>query len=219
MLRRITSIEPQKRAGSVRVDVFLDGSFGFSLGEELAAKLSTGALLSELEVAEYQREDGIHQVCDAALVLLSYRPRSISELRGRLLRRGFDPALVDDAMERLKAMGLVDDAAFAQFWVENRQNHRPRGRRLLQAELRAKGIGKEIVDGLLPGDDEEDTAAYLAAKRKVRSIGGLAWPEFRKKLGDYLLRRGFGYETAASIARRLWNELHQGEAEDPEAFD
>lgn len=214
MHRRITAIEPQKKPGSKRVNVFLDGSFAFSLKEELAARLVTGSLLSDAEVAAYQQEDDLHRVFDAALVLLSYRPRSVVELRGRLLRRGFEPTRVAEALERLQAMGVVDDAEFAQFWVENRQNHRPRGGRLLQAELRAKGIDREVIEGVLPDEQEEETSAYRVAQRKARSLEGLNWPEFRRKLGDHLVRRGFGYETANSTVKQVWKELHQGEDDD-----
>lgn len=219
MLRRITAIEPQKKPGSRRVNVFLDGSFAFSLDDELAARLMPGSSLSEVEIAEYRHEDDLHQVYDAALLLLSYRPRSVAELRGRLLRRGFDLTLVGETMERLQRMGVVDDAQFAQFWVENRQSHRPRGGRLLNAELRAKGIDREVIDDVLPDAEQEDAAAYQAAQRKAHSLQGLAWPEFRQKLGNHLVRRGFGYDTAASTVRRLWQELHEGPAKDPDGGD
>ncbi|MGI5837145.1 MAG: regulatory protein RecX [Chloroflexota bacterium] len=208
MLRRITAIEPQKRIGSKRVNVFLDGSFAFSLQDELAARLTPGSFLSDAEIAAYQHEDDSYRVLDAALTLLSYRPRSVFELRSRLLRKGFESGHIEDALERLKRMGVVDDADFAQFWVENRQRHRPRGGRLLQAELRAKGIERDVIESVLPDEQEEDAAAYRVAQRKARSLDGLDWQTFRKKLGDHLVRRGFGYETANYTVKKLWQELH-----------
>lgn len=214
MLRRITAIEPQKKPGSKRVNIFLDGSFAFSLQEDLAARLSPGSFLSDAELSTYQQEDDLHRVFDAALVLLSYRPRSAAELRGRLLRRGFEPAHITEVLERLQRMGVVDDLEFAQFWVENRQSHRPRGGRLLHAELRAKGIERESIESVLPDEQEEDAAAYRAAQRKARSLEGLEWPEFRRRLGDHLVRRGFGYETANSTVKKIWKEQHQGEEDD-----
>ncbi len=220
MLRQVTAIQPQERRGGRRVNVFLDGSFAFSLAEELAARLVPGSFLSEEEIADYVRQDDLHRVYDAALVLLSYRPRSVAELRSRLRRRGFDPSLVDDVLERLQRQGLLDDAGFARFWVDNRQTHRPRGGRLLYAELRSKGIDREIIDDVLPQAEEEDDAAYRVGRRKLCSLKGLDWREFRRRLGDYLVRRGFGYETADATARRLWNEEHGAAAEESgEDFD
>ncbi|MHB1161157.1 MAG: regulatory protein RecX [Chloroflexota bacterium] len=215
-MRRITSIEPQKRPGSRRLNVHLEGQYAFSLNEELAARLSPGVFLSEAEIVDLQRQDDLHQVYDAALTLLTYRPRSVAELRSRLLRRSFEPALVEEALEKLRKSGVVDDQEFAQFWVENRQSYRPRGGRLLHAELRAKGVDREIIDGVLPGPEEEETAAYRVGQRKARSLKGLEWREFRQRIGDHLLRRGFGYETVASTARRLWGEAHDPSAADPE---
>ncbi len=215
-MKRITSIEPQSRPGSRRLNVFLEGRFAFSLAEDLAAGLSPGSYLSDAEIMDLQRQDDLHQVFDAALNLLTYRPRSVSELRGRLLRKSFDPTLVEEALERLKNQKVVDDQEFAQFWVENRQSYRPRGGRLLQAELRSKGVEREIIDSVLPGPEEEESSAYRVGQQRARSLKGLEWREFRQRVGDHLVRRGFGYETAASVARRLWNEAHDAADADPE---
>lgn len=215
-MKRITSIEPQKKAGSRRLNIFLDGQFAFALDEELAARLSVGAYLSDAEILDLQRQDDLHRVYDAALTLLTYRPRSVAELRSRLLRRFFDPHLVEEALEKLRRSGVVDDREFAQFWVENRQSYRPRGSRLLQAELRAKGVDREIIEVVLPGPEDEEAAAYRVGRQKARSLKGLEWREFRQRIGNHLLRRGFGYEIAASTARRLWGESHDPHEADPE---
>ena len=207
-MKRITSIETQTRPESRRLNIFLDGKYAFSLAEDLAARLSTGSHLSDAEIRDLQREDGLYRVYDAALTLLSYRPRSVAELRDRLLRRSFDPLLVDETLEGLQRQGLVSDEQFAQFWVENRLSYRPRGGRLLQAELRAKGVDREIIDGVLPDHDDEESAAYRLAEKRACSLKGTDWREFRQRLGDYLVRRGFGYEMAGSVARRLWDETH-----------
>lgn len=187
--------------------MFLDGAFAFGLAEDLAARLVPGSYLSEVEVLDLQREDGLHQVLDAALLLLSYRPRSVAELRRRLLRKEFDPALVDQTLEKLERQRVIGDEEFARFWVENRQSHRPRGNRLLSAELRLKGVDRGTIDSVIPEPEEEEAAAYRAARAKLRSLRGLEWPEFRKRLGEYLVRRGFGYGVAAPTVRRVWDEV------------
>ncbi len=215
-MRQITAIEPQAKPGSRRLNVHLDGRYAFSLAEDLAARLRPGDYLSDAELADLRREDDLHQVYDAALNLLSYRPRSVAELRGRLERKGYDSQMIDEALTRLEAQGIVGDAEFARFWVENRQAHSPRGGRMLQSELRFKGVDRETIQGVLPDPDEEDNAAYRVAHSKARSLKGLEWREFRRRLGDYLVRRGFGYETANSVARRVWAE-ENGPAEDEDA--
>ena len=213
-MKRITSIESQSRPGTHRVNVLLDGSFAFALAEELAFTLVVGSFLSEAEVDDLQRRDDLHKVYDAALNLLSYRPRSVSELRMRLLRKSLDPVLVEEALERLKREKVLDDTEFAQFWVDNRRSHRPRGGRMLQAELRAKGVDREIIQEVLPEPSEEEDAAYRLALRKANSLANADWREFRQRLGEHLVRRGFGYDVAGRVARRLWEERGQAEPDD-----
>ena len=208
-MRQITAIEKQAKLGSKRLNVYLDGKYAFSLAEDLAARLRPGDYLSDAELADLRREDDVHQVYDAALNLLSYRPRSVAELRGRLERKGYDNPMIDEALTRLEKLGVVGDAEFARFWVENRQVHSPRGGRMLRSELRFKGVDRETIEGALPDSEAEDDAAYRVAHSKARSLKGLEWREFRRRLGDFLVRRGFGYETAKSVARRVWAEENE----------
>ena len=213
-MRQITAIEQQAKRGSGRLNVHLDGRYAFSLAEDLAVRLRPGDYLSDLEVAELRRADDLHQVYDAALTLLSYRPRSVAELRGRLERKGYDTQMIEEALAKLEQQGIVGDAEFARFWVENRQAHSPRGGRMLRTELRFKGVDRDTIDTVLPPPEEEEGAAYRVAHSKARSLNGLEWREFRRRLGDYLVRRGFGYETASSVARRIWAEEHSGAGDD-----
>jgi regulatory protein len=104
---------------------------------------------------------------------------------------------------------LIDDAAFATSWVEVRDRSGPRSRRLLASELRLKGVPRETAAEVTAGIDEPD-AAYRAAQRKARLLTGKPFDEFQRKVGDLLLRRGFGYETTSSTVRRLWEETGGG---------
>jgi regulatory protein len=100
----------------------------------------------------------------------------------------------------------VDDEAFAQFWVENREQFRPRGPRALRYELRRKGIGQEAIDQALEGVDPL-ADAYQAAARKAQQLSHLDQPEFFRKLVDYLARRGFDYDVAKEVTNRYWLEF------------
>src|SRR5512133_1163257 len=126
------------------------------------------------------------------MTLLSSRPRSVSELRGRLERKGHDPEMVEEVLGKLEKQGIIGDEEFARFWVENRQAHNPRGGRMLSMELRFKGVDRQTIEGALPAEEEEDEAALKVARSKARSLKGLEWMEYRRKMGDFLVRRGFG---------------------------
>lgn len=203
---RVTAIEKQRRGK--RVNLFLDGRFALGLSLEAAAQagLRVGDEVDDERLQALRAEAAGADAMAASLRLLSYRPRSEAELRQRLARRGTPPALVDSTIERLRELGLVDDAAFAQAWVDSRDRASPRGRRLLRQELLAKGMDSDTSRELLESVDEPD-AALRAASRRAASLRDLSYDEFRRRLGDFLRRRGFGYDTIRRTVDRLWREL------------
>ena len=110
------------------MNVFLDGSFAFSLEAEVAMKenLQLEQELSEDKIEALTGADLFQRCLNAAFRYLSYRPRSEAELRERLKRRGFEADSMEAVLTRLREQGLVDDLAFAQFWKDNRETFRPR---------------------------------------------------------------------------------------------
>ena len=195
------------------VSVFIDGSFLFSIGEEVAVKagLDVGQHLSAEQIEKLKQVDLFQSCHGAALHYLSYRPRSEAEVRQRLRRRGFNDEVVDKVIVGLKEGGLIDDAAFAQYWRDNRLSFRPRSKRLIKLELRQKGVAIETANELVEDLDDEK-AAYEAGLKKARVLSGLDHSEFHSRLSGYLRRRGFDYETIGSTVARLWQERQNGAA-------
>lgn len=203
----ITDIRPQKKRHD-RVNVFIDGRYAFSLDQLSAhdAHLEIGQEVSEGRLSELLDKAGLDSTLSVALRYLAARPRSERELRTRLRQRKIREAVIDRTVEQLKSQGLLDDFTFAQYWVDQRVTFRPRSRRMLEMELRQKGInGSAIDDVTLDMDDEAE--AYRAAQRRARSLPMDDFDAFFKKLVDHLGRRGFGYGTASKTARGLWAEL------------
>jgi len=99
----------------------------------------------------------------------------------------------------------VDDMAFAQFWKDNRESFSPRSQWLTKLELRRKGVADDIIDQVVAGVDD-DSSAYQAAMGKARSLLRSDYQGFRRRLGEYLKRRGFGYEVIRRTVERLWQE-------------
>ena len=204
-MKTISAVKVQRR-GRERANIFLDGTFAFSLGKEVVEEqgLHLGQVLTDSQIEELVGTDLFGKCYNAALRLLSYRPRSDAEIRARLSRR-FGKEIIDRVLLQLKARQMVDDAAFAQFWRENRESFSPRSKRLLKLELRQKGIDPEVVDEVLEGFDD-DESAYRAAKRKGRTLER-DYETFRRKLGAFLGRRGFSYGVIKRTIERLWQEL------------
>ena len=204
MTGTITALEIQKNKPQ-RVNVFLDGEYAFSLALLYAAQLKRGQFLSAEEIEKLKWQDEREQAYDRALHFLSYRPRSQAEIAGYLFKKGWSEDVVTDAVNRLQQARLLDDVAFAQFWVENRQRFRPRSRAALRYELRTKGIASEIISAALEEVDEEETA-YSLARRKARQQAAPLSRDSQRKLGQYLARHGFPYAVINNVMRRLEEE-------------
>jgi regulatory protein len=205
----VTAIEHQRRPGARRLNVFLDGRYAFSLQDELAAELRVGQLLSADESAGLQQQDEQARAFESALAFLAYRPRSEREVEDRLARKQLSAGAIAHAVERLRRLGLLDDRAFAHYWVEQRQTHRPRGLRLLRQELSRKGVDREVGAAALEASVEQEPAeqaAYRAGLRRAQTLGAADEGEFTRRLGPFLVRRGFDYEAARAACRRLWSD-------------
>ena len=190
-----------------RVNVHLDGRFAFSLAAEVAVdeRLRVGQELSADDVAALAGADRFQCCLSSALRYLSYRPRSESEVRQRLGRHGFDGAGVDGVIARLKEKGLVDDAAFALFWKDNRESFSPRSGRLTWLELKRKGVADDIISQVTGAIDDGDSA-YRAALGKARSLPQADYDIFRQRLAGYLKRRGFSYGVINRTVEQVWRE-------------
>jgi len=195
-----------------RINVFLDGKFAFSLGAEVVVKenLQVGQELSSSQIEALTHSDHYHRCFDAAVHYLGYRPRSESEMRVRLHRRGFTDESIEAVISRLKEQGLLDDMAFAQFWKDNRESFSPRSQRLARLELRQKGVAVDIIDEVVGTIDDEDSA-YQAAVSKAGKLSLSDYETFRRRLGEYLRRRGFDYGVINQTVERVWQE-HGGRA-------
>ena len=204
-MSKITAIRAGRRRGK-RANVFLDGGFTFSLEDEVAIRegLQVGQELSANQIEALARSDCFHRCLNTAANYLGYRPRSEFELRERLQRRGFDGDSVDAVLAKLKEQGVVDDMAFAQFWRDNRQSFSPRSQWLTKLELRRKGVAADIIDQVVDAVDDE--SAYRAALSKARSLSPSDYQSFRRRLGEYLKRRGFGYGVINHTVERIWQE-------------
>lgn len=208
-MKKITAIEAQKKRSN-RVNVYLDGEFAFGLERITAAWLSVGQELDEKKIGQLQAEDARERALQQALLFLSYRARSESEIRKNLRRHEIPEPVIEETLERLRRDGLANDDRFARAWVENRSTFRPRSRRLMALELRQKGLDEESVSSALTDVDDE-ALAHEAAQKRASRLTGLEWSEFRTKLSGFLARRGFSYSVIAAVVTRIWNETHNEE--------
>lgn len=196
----VTALELQKRRKE-RVNVHLDGEFAFGLSLHLAADLQRGQFLADAQIAALQALDQAEQAYRSALRYLAARPRSRAETERHLARKGFGPEVIPGVLERLAAQEYLDDEDFARFWVENRSRFRPRSGAALAGELRQKGVDRDTARAAAGAVDDEE-AAWAAVAPKLPRWRMLPVSELDKKLGAYLARRGFDYDTIRRVSRR-----------------
>jgi len=208
---KVTALKAHPRNKS-QVKVYLDGAFAFNLAKMVGARLRIGQELDAADLERLRHADAQEQAYDYALKFLASRPRSEAEVRRRLRARQVEAEVVEAAIARLRRAGLVDDEAFASYWVENRMTFRPKSKRVLLAELKNKGVREaEVLAQAVSGADDAEAAYRLAAKRASR-MQGLAYADFCRRLGDFLARRGFDFEVIQPIVRRVWQETHATES-------
>jgi len=159
---------------------------------------------------------------EIAVRFLSTRPRTRWELERRLRRAAATDEVITATLDRLAAMGYVDDTAFARWWAEQRDRHAPRGRRMVEAELRQHGVPREVLESLrgeelvepvldadsLPGGEVGRARTVLDRHLKGRPIP----PDLkaRQRIGAFLMRRGFDPETVRAAIREAAAESTPG---------
>jgi regulatory protein len=208
----ITTIAPQakkRKSLGQRANVFVDGKFSFALDVALIEKyqLARGQAIDAAFLSQLLQEDGDAKARAAALHFLSYRPRSVQEVRARLERDDWPAEVITRVLAQLQTEGFLSDEVFSSLWVENRTLGKPRGARVLRQELRQKGVDRETIEESLPNAEEESENAVVAArallKSKARAWSALDERARRDKFYQAMQRRGFSFP----VAKRAWEQL------------
>jgi len=205
-MHKITAIEPQKK-NPQRVSIHLNGEYAFGLSRIVAAWLEVGQELSDEKISTLQKEDEREVVYQKALHFLSFRPRSVQEVRRNLEKKKIPAGLIDETLERLRQGGLIDDEAFTRMWIENRSEFRPRSSSMLRMELVRKGVEAEVIQSVLDEGVDDESLAFEAARKYAHRLEDLDWQKFRSRLGGFLARRGFSYSTISPLLSKIWKEI------------
>src|SRR3989304_1649696 len=147
----ITSIKQQKNKD--RVNVYLDDVFGFGIDLDnfVLLNLKVDQELTEKEVEEIVRKAEFQKTLDKLLRFATLRPRSEKEVKDYFRRKKVHESLHEELANRLNRLELIDNEKFAKWWVEQRQNFKPKPKRIQNQELRIKGVDKEIIEEVLGG--------------------------------------------------------------------
>ncbi|PKM81814.1 MAG: hypothetical protein CVU89_07240 [Firmicutes bacterium HGW-Firmicutes-14] len=161
--------------------------------------LSEGALeIIEviMKIKNNENHSGTREAKDYALRFISYRPRTVWEVKQRLTIRGYKSDIISGVIEFLNEYDFLNDEKFARMWVRNRTNEKPCGRYRIYCELRQKGVAKDIIEKALAGfsQEKEHQMSVSLVEKKCRKTSF-----DYKKLQGFLLRRGFDPEIVKKV--------------------
>ena len=133
------------------------------------------------------------------------RPRSIEELKEKLRNKKFSDDEIEETVEYLVETKLLDDRAFTKSWIAYRLS-RPFGFRRIYSELSSKGVAKEIIEEAIAqakGEYAETDVILEVARRRWERLSGIDPQKKKKRLCDFLLRRGFPMDAVMKVLKKL----------------
>ncbi len=202
----ITALKQQVR-NSARTSIFIDGEFAFGVHADLAVRegLYVGQQLSESDMSTLLCSEKILRGRSTALRYLAYAPRTEHQVRQRLAQKGFTKNELDDIIADLDELGYIDDRAYAVEYAEARFKNKGYGPGRIRRELVEDGVSHDYVAEAVAAAASADmysmSAKKIAEKFRDRVEGSLS--ERKKKLADYLIRRGYGYTLSKELAREV----------------
>lgn len=193
----ITSIKQQVKQKN-RYSIFVDGKYAFSLSEGalLDSKIVSGQEIDPTDLKRFKQLSAEDKITGVVLRYAAQRPHSEWEIQEYLRRKQASEPASEKILQKLRHIGLIDDAAFARSWVENRRLLKPTSRRKLQLELQQKRVSQAVIDEVMRRDsqeiDERSVLYELAKKKRTRYSD-------KTKLMQYLARQGYGYDDIKSV--------------------
>ncbi|MBU3978817.1 recombination regulator RecX [Patescibacteria group bacterium] len=143
--------------------------------------------------------DPYNNYLNTVLHFLSFRSRSEKEVRDKLLQKNAPLEIIEKIISKLKQQRFLNDEQFAKDWVRSRSTYRLKSKRIIKIELQKKGIDHEIIEKVLsPKDDEEfsdDQQVKKILEKRLSRYKGLPRNILYQKLGGFLARRGFNWDT------------------------
>ena len=198
----ITSIKQQKNKN--RVNVYLDDKFGFGIDLDnfVILNLKVNQELTDKEIEDVVKKAEYQKTLDKLLRFAMVRPRSEKEITDYFRRKQIHESMHDKLLEKLRHLELLDDATFTKWWIDQRIQFKNKSRRVIEIELRQKGIGKDIIDDAFEGTvvDEEKMAKEVLSK-KMYKWQNLEPREKRQKMSQYLAGKGFSWDLIEKVVK------------------
>ncbi len=198
----VAKIEQQKK-NTQRYNLFFErngqAEFAFGVSEDTIVhfQISKGKVISDEEIASILFEDEVSKAFQAAMNYISYRMRSVLEVKVYLRERDYTTDVGDAVIAKLLELGYLDDLKFSQFYVRNEMNIARKGPVIIQTELKNRGVSPYLQEAALmeyPEDLRAENAIKWAKKTLARQKTAVRTAE--QKTLQLLMRKGFTMEMA-----------------------
>ena len=204
---KITEISPQVK-NKERCNIYIDNVFccGILLETVIKNKLKVGNFISEEELGKIQLESERATVFDKSLDYITKSQKTEKQVRDKLKEKGYLKETVDYVIGKLKEYKFVDDEEYVKSYIRIYQNKK--GKKLLEYELRLKGVRKDIIERVFEeiDIDQKDPCAEIMKKH----LRGKEWTkENLSKAYKYVLSKGFSYEEASYALSKLKENLNE----------
>lgn len=207
-MKKITKIEYQKK-NKDRLNIYLDDEYAFAIDINILIKysLKKDMLLDDELIDEILKSEERISVYNYGISVLSRRANSEYELRLKMQDKGFDSQLIDNAIIKLKEQKYLDDERYCEMFINDKINISKYGTRKIKEALYYKGINKEIIEEKIKNisTEDEEERAFKLGEKKLISIKEEDTLKKGRKLSNYLIGKGFEYETVKKAVRNLMN--------------
>lgn len=205
-MKKITKIEYQKK-NKERFNIYLDDEYGFSVDISILIdySLKKGMVLDDALIGDILRAEEKISVYNYGISVLSRCAKSECELRLKMQSKGFEPDLIEKAIKTLKEQKYLDDERYCEMYIRDKTNLSNHGVRKIKEALYYKGIAKEIINEKIKmiTPESEEERAFILAEKKLLNIKENDTRKKMAKLSNYLIGKGFEYETVNKTVRKL----------------
>lgn len=220
----ITKITTQKKTDD-RLNIFLDDGSGekyaFSVDQDVFIKynLQKGKELDEFDIIEIQYGDSIKKAYNKSLEYLSYRMRSIKEVKDFLSKKEYNDAVVAEVILKLKDYKYVDDLEFAIAYVRTQWQTNGKGPTVIKRELYEKGIEQAFVEQALSlyNENAQIEEAISHAEKVLKKNNKLSTVLLKQKIEQHLVRKGFSFQIISIALEEV--QFEQNESEEWSALE
>ena len=202
----ITGVEKSKDKGMLRV--FIDDNYSFSIPEQdyINNKLYEGMTISEEQLSVIRDKVLVNAAREKAVIYLTYRDRSESEILTKLIDAGFDANVAQNAVNELRTIGYLDDTRYAMKYLSERMRTKALSKKSLGFELKNKGIDEEIIEKALSEFEIDDYEVALREGKRKFGKYNLDDNKIEQKAYRFLLHRGFSYEIVNKVIKEMKKE-------------